>query len=283
MRDALRDRLYMSSRDLEVLQAICLNVTGFVLRDDFKAAAERKLSPLVLRMGFREFEAYLGVLASEAHDSEPVTSALHALMPHETYFFRDAAQLEFLRDHVVPQALRHKEPMSPLRVWSAGCSTGEEAYTLSMVLQGSPGLTDGCEIVGTDFSHAVLEVARRAEFSPAAVRELRTQAQALFFESLPDGRVRVASEHRNAVHFERVNLIEPEAVENLPLFDVIVCRNVLMYMPRSLRLKVLHSLYGRLKRGGFLLTGHAETFFGEATPFELVAVEGALAYRRPSR
>jgi chemotaxis protein methyltransferase CheR len=166
-------------------------------------------------------------------------------------------------------------------LWSAGCSTGEEPYTLAMLLDES-GLFEGwdVEIHGTDLSRRVISTARRAEYSQSALRSTSLERKQRHFELLTSGRVRVKPSLKARVSFGQLNLMDPSAADVLPLMDVVLCRNVLIYFDLLARKKALESLYRRLQPGGWLMLGHAESLLTLTTAFEVVQLEGDLVYRR---
>ncbi len=173
--------------------------------------------------------------------------------------------------------------MKRLRIWSAGCSTGEEPYTIAMLLLESGRFAGWqLEVHGTDISKRVLAIARRGEYGPSALRSTSLHFQRKYFEAVA-GKVRVKDEVRALVTFAQLNLLDPGARELAPRCDLIFCRNVMIYFDLPARKQLLATLHDRLYEGGYLLLGHSENLIQVSADFELVHLQHDLVYRRPGR
>ena len=211
----------------------------------------------------------------------------------ETFFFRYAEQFEALRDMILPGLIADRRPELALKIWSAGCSTGAEPYSLAILLHELLGaaLPDWhVAITGTDISHAALATARAAEYGRWAMRTLPPEERQRYFLRLPaapgparEGTYILRPEYRRMVRFERQNLMSlVEAGAHAPAaeYDLILCRNVLIYFHADTVAAIVRALARRLRPGGWLLIGHAEpnpAFAGWLTPVNL---PGTVAYRR---
>lgn len=272
----------MSAEELHLLRDIFSNASGFHLREELKFIAERRLASRLELLGLRDFTAYARYLRFDARGADELETAIDLLVPHETYFFREPVQLRCFEDELMPLLEKKNERTRSLHVWSAGCSTGEEAYTLSMLLQ--PRVTIAgwnLDILGTDLSRKALTAARKAEYGSMALRATTAEQRARFFEPIDGGRLRVKAPWRADVRFGQLNLLDGVATSVLPRFDVIFCRNVLIYFDQATRKKVVEHFYERLTDGGYLLLGHSENLLHLSTRFELVQLKGDLVYRRP--
>lgn len=280
---ALRDsRLEMSAEELHLLRDLFSQTSGFLLREDLKFIAERRLAPRLELLGLRDFAAYARYLRFDARGADELESAIDLLVPHETYFFREPTQLRCFEDELMPLVEKKNERTRGLQVWSAGCSTGEEPYTLSMLLHDRPTVKGwDLDILGTDLSRKALTAARKAEYGPMALRATTAERRSRFFENLEGGRVRPLPEYREPVRFGQLNLLDTSAASLLPRFDLIFCRNVLIYFDPDTRRRVIELFFERLNLGGYLLLGHSENLLQLSTRFELVQLEGDLVYRRP--
>ena len=272
----------MSAEELHLLRDIFSQASGFLLREDLKFIAERRLAPRLELLGLRDFAGYARYLRFDARGADELESAIDLLVPHETYFFREPTQLRCFEHELMPLVEKKNERTRALQVWSAGCSTGEEPYTLSMLLHGRPSLQGwDLDILGTDLSRKALTSARKAEYGPMALRATTPEQKAQFFESIEGGRVRLLQKFRDPVRFGQLNLLDTTAASLLPRFDVIFCRNVLIYFDPATRRRVIELFFERLNHGGYLLLGHSENLLHLSTRFELVQLEGDLVYRRP--
>jgi chemotaxis protein methyltransferase CheR len=273
----------MSAEELHLLRDIFSRACGFMLREDLKFIAERRLASRLELLGLRDFTAYARYLRFDARGADELETAIDLLVPHETYFFREPVQLKCFEQELVPMLVERNPRRRSLMLWSAGCSTGEEPYTLSLLLDGMPAVKDwDIDVLGTDLSRKALTSARKAEYGPMALRATTPEQQAKYFEKLDGGRVRLRDTYRERVRFGQLNLLDESAVNVLPRFDVIFCRNVLIYFDQATRRKVVEHFFNRLVDGGYLLLGHSENLLQFSTRFELVQLEGDLVYRRPA-
>ena len=275
-------RLEMSPEELHLLRDLFSQASGFLLREDLKFIAERRLAPRLELLGLRDFAAYARYLRFDARGPDELESAIDLLVPHETYFFREPTQLRCFEQELMPLVEKKNERGRALQLWSAGCSTGEEPYTLSMLLHDRPSIEGwDIDILGTDLSRKALTTARKAEYGPMALRATTPDQKTKFFENLEGGRVKLAQRYCEAVRFGQLNLLDTSAASLLPRFDVIFCRNVLIYFDQATRRRVVELFFERLNQGGYLLLGHSENLLHLSTRFELVQLEGDLVYRRP--
>lgn len=272
----------MTPEQFRLLKELLCQVSGVSLREDLKFVAERRLWPRLEALGLRDFGAYYRFLRFDARAKEEQELAVDALVPHETYFFREPVQLQSFEAELLPMLYKDRIQQRRLRLWSAGCSTGEEPYTLSMLFLES-GLFEGwdIEILGSDLSRHSLSRARKAEYGASALRATSDERRRRFFDPLPDGRFKVKDAVRARVAFAHVNLIDEGGVGLLPQMDVIFCRNVLIYFDAAVRGLVVQSFLKRLVEGGYLLLGHSEVLHTLGSGFELVQLQGDLLYRRP--
>jgi chemotaxis protein methyltransferase CheR len=198
----------------------------------------------------------------------------------ETYFFREAEQLAAFTEDVLPEWEAEGDP-GPLRIWSAGCATGEEAYTIAMLLE-EKGFFErhSVEIFGSDLSLASLARARTGVFRENAFRQTSSERRARFFDLDAPGRLRLREDVRRRVAFGRVNLVEGARLAALPRFHVVFCRNVLIYLAETAKRSVVASLHDRLLPGGHLFLGRVESLVAFSTPFRLRHLPHDLVYRK---
>ncbi|MCU0695428.1 MAG: protein-glutamate O-methyltransferase CheR [Myxococcaceae bacterium] len=271
----------LTAEQLKLLRDVFQQACGFVLRDDLKFIAERRLAPRLEALGLRDFGSYQRYLRFDPRGKEELEVAIDLLLPRETYFFREPAQLTTFVDEVVPR-LAQDSVGRTLHAWSAGCSSGEEPYTLSMLMADHP-LLAGWEldVLGTDLSQKALATARHAEYGPSSLRATSVEQKTRFFDAAEQGRVRVKRAYREKVRFGWLNLLDAGGARLLPMMDVIFCRNVLIYFDTETRRRVVNLFSERLREGGYLLLGHSENLFSLTTKFELVQLSGDLVYRKP--
>lgn len=245
---------------------------------------ERRLRDRLRTRGLADFTAYYQFLRFHREGTEELDEGIDALVTNETYFFREEYQLRAFRDELLPR-LREKGLQSAhkrLVIWSAGCSTGEEVYTLAILLLSS-GLFDGWDlrIFGNDISKRVLGVARRAVYPSHSFRNTPPEYER-YFENEGGGR-RVIEKVRALCQFGHFNLMERERSSVLGRVDAIFCRNVLIYFDLASRRRVIDTFFDRLHPGGYLMLGHSESLLNVSTSFELAHLSTDMVYRKPAR
>lgn len=222
---------------------------------------------------------YQRMLEAEKDDGPVWARLIDELTIAETYFFRDTGQMELLRHELLPRLLREAEGR-PLRLWSAGCSTGEEAYSLAILLDELQP-NNGAQIAGTDVNQAVLLAARAGLYRERSLRSTPPLIRQNYFIQRKDS-WELLPRIRDRVGFWPENLARPSINPRTGL-DLIVCRNVLIYFERSLIASVLERFMRCLRPGGFLLTGHGELQGLENLPLDICSFENSLVYQRPQR
>jgi chemotaxis protein methyltransferase CheR len=206
---------------------------------------------------------------------------------NETSFFRFPAQFDVLRTHVLPEiASNARSEKRTMRLWSAGCSTGEEPYSLAMTYadSGLDGLGWKGEIVGTDVSTKALNVARQAVYPSKALLNVPEATVARHFIAEPPDTLRIAPHIRRLCDFHYHNLIkEPYPLALMGNWDVIFCRNVTIYFKLESTRRVVSNFYRSLNEGGYLFIGHSETLSSISDDFDVTELGGVFVYRKPVR
>ncbi|MGF1601995.1 MAG: CheR family methyltransferase [Thermosynechococcaceae cyanobacterium] len=237
-----------------------------------------------------EPERYYQLLAGQAQRPEQEwESFLDFITIGESYFFRDQDQFEVLRSHLLPdliaqQRLAHAEGLIPhlsLRLWSAGCSTGEEPYSLAILLQELlPDLSQWqISILGTDINPVALNKARQGIYRNWSFRQTNPQLKVRYFQSVPQG-WQIHDSIRSQVIFRGLNLLtDPFPNGSLKNLHLIVCRNVFIYFDTATIAGILNKLQATLDPKGYLVTGHAELYDQSLQSFEVLSYPGSMAYR----
>ncbi|MCC6131282.1 MAG: protein-glutamate O-methyltransferase CheR [Acidobacteria bacterium] len=251
--------------------------TGFVVSDSHRSRMETRLSGEALAAG--SFYQLYTQLREEPTDSPAFGRLIDASVNGETYFFRDPDGLAAFSEEIVPERILANGQESEVAIWSAGCATGEEPYTLAMILA-ERGILPGrkVRIRGTDASPDAIRRARLATYGSHALRSTSEIRRRTLFEEAGTGRWIVKSELRQLVVFECL----PFNLESRSgtLMDVIICRNVLIYLDEEARFQALELFSERLKPGGYLLLGPSDALAASATPLKLVRLSHDVAYRK---
>jgi two-component system CheB/CheR fusion protein len=225
---------------------------------------ERRIARRMQEVGCRSYADYTDYF--EVHPDEFV-EFFDTLLINVTSFFRDPQAWEFLSDEVVPQVLSGKERGAPIRVWSAGCASGEEAYTLAIMLSevlGTEQFRDRVKIYGTDVDEDALSHARQATYDSKALESVPADLVERYFESASGGAYTFRKDLRRSVIFGRHDLVQDAPISHL---DLLTCRNTLMYLNAETQASVLQRFHFALGDGGFLFLGKAETLLSQSTFF----------------
>ena len=276
-------RAPMTAEEFRLFAELIYDHCGIAFREEMRFLLERRLWTRVKALDLADFLAYYRYLRFDPGRRAEMEAAVEALTTNETYFFREPLQLKAFKEEVLPVLQKERARSRRLRIWSAGCSTGEEAYTIAMIALDS-GLFAGwdLEVFGSDISRKVLTAARKGVYGKNALRE--TSPEMLERHFVPDGaRFAVKEEVKARVGFGHLNLLDEHMVGLLARFDAIFCRNVMIYFDVPARRRVLKSFHGRLLPGGYLLLGHSESLIHVTADFELVHLKNDLVYRRPSQ
>lgn len=242
---------------------------------------ERRLADRVAALELSSFDEYYKYLRFNANGRKELDEAIETLTTKETYFFRQEYQLRAFQNELLPRIARANAASRQVSVWSAGCSTGEEAYTIAMLmLQSGTMYNWDMRVIGSDLSKNSVAFARRGVYRGASFRTMSEQLLNRYF-TRTEGGYQVIGSVRRICHFGQLNLLDNVRASNVGRVDAIFCRNVLIYFDEQKKKRVIDTLYQRLVPGGYLLLGHSESLLNVSTAFELVHLKEDLVYRKP--
>jgi chemotaxis protein methyltransferase CheR len=265
---------------LDRLTTLVARACGIHVRASTRWLLGARVEARMAAQGARDARAYLDLVEGPGGDAE-LGALVEAIRVGETRFFRHGAQLQALRRVVIPElGARASASGRAVRAWSAGCSTGEEPYTLAMLLDDAMPRARGLQVsvLATDISEAALAIAQAGRYEADAVSPVPEDLRARYFEHDGDG-FRVSPSLRALVRFERRNLVDPGYPRG---FDLILCRNVLIYFGPGGRDEVVRRLAASLAPGGFLFLGYSETLHAFDDQFEAISTEEGILYRSRS-
>jgi chemotaxis protein methyltransferase CheR len=253
---------------------------GLWFHDDLRFLLEVRLGTRLALHGLRDFDAYQRFLRLDPRGPAELLDAVEVLTTNETYFFRDPEQLRALARGILPVLEQERAGERRLRLLSAGCATGEEVYSVAALLVDS-GRFRGWDVVvhGVDLSRRCVARAQAGTYGDQAFRGPEAEALRRWFH-LREGRWVADDALRRLARFGAANLLDGEGLPVEPV-DVILCRNVLLYLAPSARRQVLGQLHARLREGGWLLLGHAESMQQLHADFAAVQLEQELVFRKP--
>ena len=242
---------------------------------------ERRLAERVAALELSSFDEYYKYLRFNVNGPRELEDAIELLTTKETYFFRQEYQLRAFQKELLPRIAKTNGASKQVTVWSAGCSSGEEVYTIAMLMVESGALYNwDMRVVGSDLSRHNVATARRGVYRGASFRTIPEDVMKRYFGEVADG-YQVVDSIRRMCHFGQLNLLDSVRASNVGRVDVIFCRNVLIYFDEQKKKRVIDTLYQRLVPGGYLLLGHSESLLNVSTAFELVHLKEDLVYRKP--
>lgn len=258
---------------------------GLYFEVDNKYILENRLSRRLSLHQITTFRDYYLFLKYDRHRDEELSTVIDLTTTNETYFFREGYQLKAFTEEILPDIIARKREKT-LRIWSAGCSTGEEPYTIAILLMElmQKGVLQGwhIDILGSDIAQRVLSVARKGVYGQSSFRET-DERYFSYFEADEGGKRKVNDEVRKLITFTHLNLLDSSKISLLKTVDIIFCRNVIIYFDMKAKKKVIQGFYDKLDSGGYLLLGHSESLMNISAHFELKHLKNDLVYQKPLR
>jgi chemotaxis protein methyltransferase CheR len=284
------ETVVLKADEFRLLRDLFAVRTGLLFGAESRFALERRLRERLMVLKLSSFADYHHYLRFGTQASAEWDEAVELLTTNETYFFREERQLRAFQNEVLPMLEAQARPRRRLAIWSAGCSTGEEVYTIGILVHRSllfprrHPLNEqpawDVRIYGSDISRRCVAAARRGVYGESSFRVTPADTRRCFFHERPDG-WHVTESIRQMCHFGQMNLLDEDRSRVLGRADAIFCRNVLIYFDGRARKAAIEVLYDRLNPGGVLLLGHSESLLNVSTAFELLHLKDDLVYRKP--
>jgi len=259
------------------------DLCGIYFQDNKKYLLESRLQKRIKHLNIDTFEKYLQYLKTSPKREDEKKQLYEAITINETYFFRNQPQLDALIASIVPELLENKNGgFGRLRIWSAASSSGEEAYSIAMMLNEMilpkyPNLR--VEIIGTDINYAVIETAKKGIFKEYSIRNTPPIYLKKYFKKVDNNYV-IAPEIKKMVSFKVLNLYDDMAMRVMGKSDIVFCANVLIYFDLESKIKVVNNLYNSLNSNGYLFIGYSETLHGISKAFKLVSFPKTIGYKK---
>jgi chemotaxis protein methyltransferase CheR len=276
----LRDPAYLKIRD------VIYQVSGIYQPEEKLYLLAARCARRISALNAKTPTEYLQLLTVRGNREAELRLLLNEITIGETYMFRSPPQLEALRNVILPQIVKAKSAMGfkRLHIWSAGCSTGEEPYTLAMfLLEESEKMLAGWtfDILATDLNDKSLTAAKAGIYGEYALRSTTALLRKKYFRPYDDQRLQVTDQLKSLIRFDRVNLNDDSKMIFLKDMDLILCCNVLIYFDLGSKRKVMQHFFSNLLPGGYLFLGHAESLYQVDDRFHLVHFPGAIGYWKP--
>ncbi|MEZ5669296.1 MAG: protein-glutamate O-methyltransferase [Alphaproteobacteria bacterium] len=256
----------MNTEGFEFISALLKKRSGLVLTRDKMYLLESRLTPVARQFGVGGLDALIDAIR-QRQDAKMIDAVVEAMTTNESFFFRDIKPFDQFRDFVLPELIKSRATTKHIRVWCAACSSGQEPYSLCMILKERAAQLAGwrIEIVATDISREMLTKARRGVYSQFEVQRGLPIGNLVKYFTQEGDKWTISAELRNMVQYREFNLLE--SPRGLGMFDVVFCRNVLIYFDQATKGKVLEGIGGVMRPDAFLYLGGAETVLGVTDRF----------------
>ncbi|MEO1235368.1 MAG: protein-glutamate O-methyltransferase CheR [Planctomycetota bacterium] len=275
-------RQTLTQPQFDQLRKVVYDRAGIHFQDSKKYVLESRLARRLEELEFDNFDQYLMFLTAGPYQLDEFQEMFNRITINETSFFRNEPQLDVFESRVLPDLLEKRRTTKTLRIWSAACSSGEEPYTLAMILHRSLGirLADWkIEILGTDISEKVLKTAQGGRYPHYAVKSTNPLVLSRYFQQDKNEYV-LDPEIMSMVHFEKLNLKDTYAARRFGTFDVIFCRNVMIYFDDAMKKGCVQMFHKQLADDGTLMIGHSESLRSLDVPFVQLNIPQGFAYQK---
>jgi chemotaxis protein methyltransferase CheR len=270
---------FLSAEDLRRFCEFLYRRTGMSYGESKRYYIERRLADRMARVGTESFAAYMTLIRAGGAEAEQL---INSFTINETYFYREDHQLRCLGRSLLPEIVKTRGPGDLVRIWCVPCSTGEEAYSVAIWLLENWALVDAynIEIVGSDIDTTALADALRGEYGERSLSRLSPDLLQRYFEPWQKSGRRIIQDLRESVKLTPVNLVDAATTAAQGRFDVIFCRNVLIYFDDASRSQAASNLFEALNPGGFICLGHSESMSRISDRFGVRRFEDAIVYQR---
>jgi len=277
--------LTMTAPQFEKLRKIVYERAGIYFQDSKKYVLESRLSRRLEELEFSDFDQYLTFITVGPYRDDEFQEMFNRITINETSFFRNEPQLDTFETQVLPNLLEARKSSKRLRIWSSACSTGEEPYTLAIQVHRSLGvrLADWrIEILGTDISEKALLTAQTGRYASYSIRSMNPLVLKRYFNQT-NNFYQIDPTIQAMVNFDLLNLKDAAAAKRHGTWDVIFCRNVMIYFDDQMKTHCAKLFHDQLAPDGTLLIGHSESLRNLPVPFELLPIPQAFAYVKGSK
>ncbi len=266
-------------KELNLIKDLIYNYCGLVFTGSHEKIFKSKVLNRIKKLGISSIKDYYFFLKKNPEGKKEFKILIDDLVIKETYFFREIFQFDYIIKELIPKIKEKKQER--IKIWSAGCSTGEEPYSLAILLY-DHGLyynDSSFYIIGTDISETAIEKAKKGIYSKESFRNISSEILKKYFVKTSDSTYQLISEIRNRVNFDCINLLDKSEMAKMINFDIILCRNVFIYFDMETRKKVLNYFYNSIIDNGYLFIGQSE-ILKEIEMFEVIHDGNVIYYRK---
>lgn len=270
-----------TQEDFKLLRDAIYNYSGIYISNDYQGIFMRRLERRLLALSMESFHEYYYYLKYNQQNNNEFQKLMDVITIKETYFFREVDQIKTLVNEIIPE-LRKEKPHEPIKIWSAGCATGEEAYTIAMLCieKGYHLGESRVEIFANDISQEAIQKAKQGVYKQTSFRTTDASYIQRFFVAHEEGTYKIRAEVREPLNFFCINLLDKNRLTFLPMFDVIFCRNLIIYFDDNSKRHVIETFYKKLYPKRYLFLGHSESLINFTHLFKLRHFQHSLVYQR---
>lgn len=274
-------KVLISEDDFQKFQEFFYRKTGIQFDNAKRYFVDKRLVERIEANGCDGFRSYFTMLRFQASGAE-LQALVNLMTINETYFFREEYQFDCLVNSILPELVARKTDTAPIRIWVLPSSSGEEAYSIAMcLLERWPGIAQwDVEIISSDIDTRILDQARAGRYSERSVKHVPRAYLQRHFKTNADG-YQLSEDLRSAVEFTRVNLMDAADVRPYRNFDVVFCRNLLIYFDDLSRKQAAETFYDALVPGGFICLGHSESMSRISSLYKIRKFPAAIVYQKP--
>lgn len=262
--------LLISDKEFWQLSAYIKENYGINLKKEKKALVSGRLNNVLAKSNFNNYSEYIKHIMQDKTGNSAAT-LINKITTNHTFFMREAEHFSFFKNRMLPQ-LKSTLKDKDIRIWSAGCSSGEEPYTIAMILDeffGREKALWDCKVLATDISDTVLDIAKKGLFRNEGINTLPTFWKHNYFRKIDSEWSALVETIKNEVIYRKFNLME-EVFPFKKKFDVIFCRNVMIYFDEQTRIKLVEKFYDSMEYGGYFFIGHSESLNRQETRFKYI-------------
>ena len=279
---SLGKELKITDQEFSNLRDFIYEQCGIYIADNRKYLLENRLGNRLKHLNLRNFDEYYNYLKYDAGKAQEMKRLFEVITTNETSFYRNPPQLQVFQEKVLTEVIKTCRSQKRLRIWSAGCSTGEEPYTISMIIHEMLKMQVAdwdIRITANDLSERVLQSARQGVYNDYTLRSTPMEVAKRYFD-MNDGTNKVRPEVKKLVSFGQINLKDKAQLKRVERSQIVFCRNVIIYFDDAMKKQVINAFYDNLVPGGFLIIGHSESLHNITRAFKPIHFPGAIIYKK---
>ncbi|CAN2047592.1 chemotaxis protein methyltransferase CheR [Candidatus Magnetomoraceae bacterium gMMP-1] len=273
----------VSKENFQSLRNMIKERSGIFLCDTKMRFFQLRLVKRLKKTNIDNVKDYYYYIKYDPNGEFELDSLIEEMTINETYFFREKEQLDDFNNEIIPILMEKKKLAQPVKIWSAGCSTGEEPYTLAILLKENPLIISpsNINIMASDINKTALHAAREGVYDDYSLRFLPLGYKDKFFDQTESNKYAVKESVKQSVKFARTNLMDSFATSRIRDMDCVFCRNVIIYFDDHDKAKCIEHLYKSLRSGGYLFPGHSENLSRVSDLFNVVRLKNTVIYQKP--